>query len=132
MTPELVTSSQSTMDVCALYVTFHPDDGFAGRISSVKASVGKVLLVDNGSNSESLAMLRRLEDDPNVVLLPSDTNTGVAAAYNRGAAWARDHGFRWVVLLDQDTIPRADLVPILLSGYLRDTGHGRLGIVGSS
>ena len=41
--------------------------------------------------------------DSKIVYVSDTSNPGVSKAYNKGAQYAREHGFDWVLLLDQDT-----------------------------
>lgn len=48
--------------------------------------------------------------------LPSDENRGVSTAYNKGAEFAKEKGYEWIVLLDQDTeFPQNYLEKLVIS-----------------
>jgi rhamnosyltransferase len=112
-TPDPVTRDQ----VCAIAVSFQPDlDALAELIDSTAPQVERLLVVDNGSNQEAQAWLRARRQHGQIGLLELGENLGVAAAHNRGIDWARQHGFRCVLLMDQDSVPAADMVARLLLG----------------
>lgn len=100
-------------DVCAVVVTFQPDPAVLAKVlDSVAAQVGRVVLVDNGSPGDIATMALEARRCPvEMVRLPG--NRGIAAAQNIGIERARRHGFRFVLLLDQDSIPKADMVLVL-------------------
>jgi rhamnosyltransferase len=54
-----------------------------------------------------------------------DTNKGIGAAQNQGVALARGMGCRYVLFLDQDSVPQADMVKSLSHTLerLRSEGH---------
>lgn len=62
----------------------------------------RIYVVDNGSTDDSVSRLRR--QAPAAVLLALGTNTGYAAACNRGAARALADGASHVWLLNNDTV----------------------------
>lgn len=115
-------SSRTATHVCAVIVTFYPDpDRLSSLLSAVIHQVGKVVVVDNGS-AESLVSLL----DNKVTLLELGENLGVAAGFNRGIGWAEAHGFKYVLLLDQDSLPLPDMVMQLQSGMARLVAMGEL------
>jgi rhamnosyltransferase len=56
-------------------------------------------------------------------------NFGIAAALNAGIASACNQGFSWVITLDQDSMPDADMVQRLLA-TLTESGEQRVALVG--
>jgi rhamnosyltransferase len=106
-------------EVCAVVLSYQPDlavlDALLGR---VVPQVGRVLVVDNGSGAETRAALAKLAArHTSVQAIYLDENLGVAAGHNRGlrAALEQDAGF--VLILDQDSLPAADMVAELMKGY---------------
>lgn len=51
-------------------------------------------------------------------------NMGVAAAQNKGVAWAREHEYSQVIFFDQDSVPSASMVGILQNALADLTSHG--------
>lgn len=99
--------------VCAVAVTWHPDIArLDAMLRAVTPQVGAFALVDNASGDPALAAMAARH--PRTTLLPQAANLGLAAAFNAGIAWARRHGFRHVLLLDQDSLPDAAMVAELL------------------
>lgn len=73
----------------------------------------EVVLIDDASTDDSVQRLRgRL--DANVVFLPQEHNLGFAAANNAGIRRALADGAEWVMLLNNDTVCRPDMLEVLL------------------
>lgn len=66
-------------------------------IATTDPAVGKVIVVDNGSDDDSLAVLR--EQFPDVETIAFDKNLGFAAGYNRAIELTR---YPYTVLLNSD------------------------------
>lgn len=89
--------------VCAIVVTFFPDEQLAGRLTTIAAECAHVVVVDNGSPVGLLLSLAALGDQ--VEVLSQSGNLGLAAALNIGVRRAIALGFSWVVTFDQDSQP---------------------------
>jgi rhamnosyltransferase len=121
----------SGADICALVVTYHPDADLPARVTRVLAQAGAVVIVDNGSGESALAMLRAIAEHPRVTLIQNGANLGVAVALNVGIARVRAAGFRFVLLLDQDSAVHGDLMRTLIGVYAAYPEPGRLAVVGA-
>lgn len=125
--------SRGGVEVCAVLVSYHPDEDLAQRIAAVRPQVGALVIVDNGSGEQALAMLRRLAAaDPAISLLECGANLGVARALNLGIERASHGPFRWVLLLDQDSTAEPDLVGALLAIHEGFPDPARLAIAGAA
>jgi len=126
-------SAASTDDaassVCAVVVTWHPDTAALDvMLRRLLPQVGALVLVDNASGDPAVAEL--CARDARVAFMPQETNLGLAAALNRGTDWARGHGFRHVLLLDQDSLPSESMVAELLRASMELAPQGRVAAVG--
>ena len=72
-----------------------------------------IIIVDNGSTDSTLD--RPFPD--NVVIHRNPTNLGTSGAIRIGFAYALEHGFDWVWILDADSIPDPDALERLLAFY---------------
>lgn len=103
----MTTDNATQNGVCAVIVTYHPDPaGLARLLDAVLPQVSEVVVVDNGSAVDVAALLT----DHGVTVLPLGGNLGVAAGFNRGIVWAEERGCTQILLLDQDSVPEADMV----------------------
>lgn len=126
--PEHPTSGKR---ICAVLVSFHPDDGLPGRVQGILAQVGGLVIVDNGSGPASLRMLRALGTEPRIALELNGANLGVASALNSGVRRASALGYRWVLLLDQDSVPDVGMVDELIAVHAAFPDPGRLAVLGA-
>jgi GT2 family glycosyltransferase len=80
----------------------------------------EVIVVDNGSGSETLEMLRAI-DDPHIRVVYNSSNRGYAGGNNQGIAEARGD---YVVLLNNDVIVTDGWLDGLLDAFRRIPGVG--------
>ena len=118
--------------ICALFVTYHPDDGFTERLGKILVQVDRVVVVDNGSNQKAQNILKKIADNKKVMLILNKTNLGVAKALNQGMEWIKENNYSFALTLDQDTIPCKDQVKYLLEVYMSYSQNFEIGIVGSN
>ncbi len=118
-------------DICGVLVTYHPDAELPRRLTAMRRQLDALVIVDNGSGSTALAMLRELAADPAIEVVYESENRGVATALNIGLARAAARGFAWALLLDQDSRIDEDLLAGLLSVYHAFPDRERLAVVGA-
>ena len=68
----------------------------------------KLFVYDNSPNPQNITR-------PNTIYIHDARNSGLSLAYNKAAKYANEHGFRWLLILDQDT----DLSCISIEDYER-------------
>jgi rhamnosyltransferase len=96
----------------------------------VMPQVGAVSLVDNSSDGSWQPIIGELLERHSGALLGQSRNIGLAAAQNVGIDWARAHGYRYVLLLDQDSEPGAGMVATLLRVLQALSAAGNVAAVG--
>lgn len=101
-------------DICAIFVTYHPDAELARRVRAVRPQVGGVVIVDNASGPQALERLRALAAREGISLIENPDNFGVAKALNQGVLQAKASGFSWVLTFDQDSEAGPELVAGLI------------------
>jgi len=117
--------------VCAIVVTYHPDDGFGDRLARVTPQVGATVIVDNASSVASAAMVRAAAVAAAATLIGNSANLGIARALNQGIQHAIARGYSWALLLDQDTVVDDTLVAGLLATYAACPDAERTAAVGA-
>jgi rhamnosyltransferase len=117
--------------VCAIVITYHPDDGLPARIDSIYRQVNAVIIVDNGSTDTELQMLRDLAANRAIDLVLNFENLGVARALNIGIQRAAALKYSSVLLLDQDSRVESDMVATLLAIQAAFPDRERLAVIGS-
>ena len=121
-------------NICAVIVTYHPDNGLRERIEQIRHQVDKLLIVDNNSASDCVAMIRRISTDLDVDVIENESNLGVAEALNQGFEYAECFGDRysWVLTLDQDTYCYSTLIQQLTLAYKDCPFRDEVGIIGTN
>jgi GT2 family glycosyltransferase len=91
----------------------------AATIQSAQASDRdyEILVVDDASSDASVSLISR--DFPDVKLLVNPRNVGFGETVNRGVADARGE---FLVLLNNDLVPREDMIREMLAPLRQDTG----------
>jgi rhamnosyltransferase len=111
--------------VCAIVVSFSPDIATLRRLVAATApQVDALVVVDNGTSDAAFDRFCAQAESDRLIILKQDRNIGLAAALNRGIAWAHERGFSHVLLLDQDSEPAQRMVGILMR-VLADVPAGR-------
>lgn len=121
-------------NICAVVVSYHPDAEFYSRIEKIRHQVDRLLIVDNNSSLECLAMIRSISTDLNVELILNESNMGVAKALNQGFRYFSNMGekYHWILCLDQDSICKSNLVKDLIFSYKDCPVRSEVGIIGSN
>jgi rhamnosyltransferase len=112
----------SQYSICAVVITFHPAAAVLQNLSKLRSQVDHLLVVDNGSSSETLAPFRALAKEGVITLIENRANLGIAAALNVGVRWAKSYGFEYVALFDQDSTVTEEFIAAMLAEY---TAHPR-------
>ncbi len=86
---------------------------FAESLAAVDYGSRHVVIVDNGSSDGSDAALQQLL--PDAVLLRASENGGTAGGNNLGIRYCLDHGFDWVLILNNDTVLTPDFLSKLIA-----------------
>ena len=114
--------------VLAAVVTYHPDDGLAGRLAALAPQADALIVIDNGS-----------PDVPRIAaaaeaagLIANGANLGIAAALNQAARAARDGGHAWLAMFDQDSLVPSGAVAALLALAQAHPAGDRIGVVAMS
>jgi rhamnosyltransferase len=118
--------------ICAVFVTYFPDEGLLGRVGRVAAQVLQTVIVDNGSSLSCIEQLKRIADSPAIHLILNPRNEGLAAGLNTGIHWAASRGFQWALTLDQDTTVAPDMIETLAALVNCYSAPERLAVVGSN
>lgn len=118
-------------DICAVIVTYNPDERFCERLRVIQKQVGCVAIVDNGSSQiclpEEDLMTRQA-----IHVIRNGRNEGLAYALNQGCRFAVGRGYNWILTLDQDSDPELTLVDNLVAAWNACPFRERVGAVGSS
>jgi rhamnosyltransferase len=104
--------------VCCVIVTYNTGASLPGCFDSIKGQVERVVIVDNGSDEETISALNELGKlHSNVKIFYNGENLGIAAALNVGVKYALEEGYGFVLTLDHDSQAKPDMVEKLLDTY---------------
>lgn len=113
-------------------MTYNIGAGILKCFNSIEGQVNEVVIIDNGSDKNTIDILRGLEKRSNLKIFYDKKNMGIAAAFNSGARYALDKGYDWVLTLDHDSIATPGMVWELSEAYdvLRSKGQNdKIGIL---
>ncbi len=118
--PEAIPSHQS---VCGIIVTYNPDvDALERLITAILPQLTNLVIVDNGSVGNLREWLSAKYQDVKFISLGE--NLGIAKAQNVGIESSKEFNIRYVLLLDQDSIPAPDMVQVLMSAIEKKENSG--------
>jgi rhamnosyltransferase len=114
-------------NICAIIVTFHPTLEHLDNLMKVRQQVSRLVVVDNGSPSTTLAAFRTVSKTTDFHLIENGENLGVAAAFNIGIRWAESQGCNWIICFDQDSTVSDGLIATMFSAFDADADRDRIG-----
>ena len=96
--------------IVAIVVTYQPElEILEQLLDALAAQVESVVIIDNGSKVDLQTWNNQRQRSTVEVILTGE-NLGIAAAHNMGIQWALSRGVEYVLLMDQDSIPKPDMV----------------------
>lgn len=116
-------------DTVAIVVTYYPDASVFRNLQALRGQVDRVVIVDNGSPAEALALITPACQWPGFTLIENDRNLGIATALNVGLRQATALGASWVVLFDQDSRVADGFFATMIAAFERSRWGDRLGIL---
>ena len=116
-------------EVCAVVVSYHPDADVLANLATLRPQVREIVVVDNGSSPQELAALAAGAAALGCIILKNLENLGIAKALNQGVAWAREHGFGYVMLFDQDSTVTPGYVETMRAFFNRAQSERPLAIL---
>lgn len=103
--------------VCCVIVTYNIGVQFLDCFNAIKNQVDKIIIVDNGSNFETIKVLKDIESMNESVIIYNLDNRGIAGALNQGIAFALDNNYKWLLTMDNDSIASENMVESMLNTY---------------
>lgn len=105
-----------TGNVCAVIVTYNRKELLQQGLHAVLAQTrppDQILVVNNASTDGTAAMLAQYFPQVQTLHLPE--NLGGAGGYHHGMQWALEHGFDWMMVMDDDGQPAPACLQTLLA-----------------
>jgi rhamnosyltransferase len=107
--------------IYTVIVTYHPDADFAHHLAEILPQVSGVVIVDNGGSLPPLPA--------NTFLIQNTKNIGLAAAQNQGIQKAVQLGAEWILLLDDDSTPKPDMIEKMIAAYEANPQKQHIGLI---
>lgn len=120
-------------NVASILVTYDPElTALADALAAhARTGVGRLYVVDNGSREAGAIASLLAAQLAHGSFIQLDANLGLAAAQNVGIERALTAGATHVALFDQDSVPPAELLDVLLADEARLAARGmRVGAIG--
>lgn len=90
-------------------ILYNPDlERLQRNVDAVKKDADCILCIDNSSNN--FLEIEKFANDNNIILIHNKQNDGLPKAFNAMMQYARDNGFENLLLLDQDSICKSNLI----------------------
>jgi rhamnosyltransferase len=115
--------------LCAVVITFQPAAEVVQNLAKVRSQVAALVVVDNGSPADLLAPIRAASQQLHFTLIEHGGNLGIAAALNTGVRWAREQGFAFVILFDQDSTVTEGFCQAMLAERAAHPQRDKLAVV---
>lgn len=120
--------SMPSRHVVAVIVTFNPAiEALKASISSLVDQGCQPLIVDNGSLNADEIQAANLQAD----LILNDANLGLGAAHNQGWRHAQELEANYLLILDQDSLPKANMVAELVQAHKEQSKANKVSAVGA-
>jgi rhamnosyltransferase len=116
-------------EVCAVVVTYHPDDAVLDNLAAIRPQVQGLVVVDNGSREERRSLLRLASREWHFKLIENGENMGIAAALNTGVKWAEEEGYTWTALFDQDSTAPFGFIETMLRAFERSRRRDKIALL---
>ncbi|WP_341909240.1 glycosyltransferase family 2 protein [Polaromonas sp. YR568] len=123
-------STPGAANVCAVVVTYFPDDKLEARLRAVLPQVARLVVVDNTPGEATQLGQRMAALGDSVHCIINGTNQGVATALNQGLGHALGQGLPWLLTLDQDSCAQPDMVAVLARAL--ESSQPRPAVIGSN
>ena len=95
--------------VCVI-VSYNIGEEIYKCYDSIKKQVDKVIIVDNGSDAETIKVLKNIDKDKNCEVIFLKENYGIAYALNIGTKTAIKGGYKWIITMYNDSQASKDMV----------------------
>lgn len=105
--------------VAAIIVSYNPDNNLLDSINLLINQVERIIIVDNGSESEKKKNIKLIRDidKEKIEIIFNEENLGIATALNIGVRSALKQGYNWILTMDQDSKVSKNMVEKMFEVY---------------
>ena len=104
--------------VAAVVVTYNRKELLLENIAALSAQTAAeccdIIIIDNASSDGTGETLRPLADEGKIIYINTGSNLGGAGGFQYGIRYAAEHGYDFVWVMDDDCIPRPDVLQLFL------------------
>ena len=120
-----------TERTCAVIVTHNTGSRVKETLQGAMQGVDFCIVVDNASTDQTRQIIRDFitEHGAHRLEMIEHPVNNLARAQNTGIKRAREQGYEWVLLLDHDSTPEADMVVELKAAYSQHPERERLAML---
>lgn len=93
------------------------------NIQLIEPNVKQILLIDNGSDDHAI-IHEKSKNFSKVAIMQNNENKGIAYALNQILTYGNNNNYRWVMTLDQDSVPDSNMIP-----HMIETANESIGMV---
>jgi len=119
----------SIRDVWAIIATYNSEPSRIDAQLERLQGECRIAIVDNSTEPQARNKLEELSHKHNAKYICMRGNVGIAQAQNQGAAYAIANGARFLLLLDDDSLPVRGMIASLHSTYDSRLKHGCRAVV---
>ena len=119
--------------ICAIVVTYHPDQDLPNRLKRIDDQSDLLIIVDNHSNDEFLELVRNCSQNLSCHLIENESNLGIAKALNLGFEFVLENfsdEFTWCLTMDQDSYLAPGAISNMIQAYDACPFKENVGIIG--
>lgn len=103
--------------IIIIVVTYNCDHDLHERMHAVQKAGVDLLIVDNGSETMGRSIVEQYTTIHGIGTILNSANMGIAYALNQGVSYASEHGYQWILTLDQDSLVTPGMIETLLNVY---------------
>lgn len=97
-------------EIFIVIISFNGLDNLINTLNGLDQNVGHIHIVDNGSSTNTLSILRSIECMNNISIEYLGSNKGIGYALNIGIQRAKKMGYKWLLTMDQDSIADSNMI----------------------
>lgn len=115
--------------ISVIIVTYNIGRDLKQCFYSILNQVKKVIIVDNGSDKETIEYIKELKSKYDIEIILNSENKGIAYALNQGVKYSLDNGYEWILTMDNDSIANPDMVQVMIDEFNNITSTDKEKIV---
>jgi len=112
--------------ICAVIISYNAAEELVECINSVFPQVNRIIIIDNNSEFSTIDINAKIDKINKIQIIYNDNNMGVGYAFNQGIEFSISNGYKWTLLLDQDSVLDENMVQQMLASYKRLEGGDKV------